>query len=183
MCGSSHVEGTTQSAVEWRHHHSRPGEPAGRPGGDVQSALAGGAAPYLADVIGHKLNLDEGSKAIAHAIAGAVVAELQGRNALAGAAGAQAGKNAVENNFLSQERPKDFTEQLKGCNGNPSCEQGVRKDMAKESAENILKLKSCWDAGDTACVAQMRTQIELNENAYTALRVYKIASSNLGTFN
>ncbi|EOB6051121.1 hypothetical protein ACHZNU_004592 [Salmonella enterica] len=51
---------------------------------------------------------------------------------------------------MSQGRPKDFTEQLKGCNGNPSCEQGVRKDMARESAENILKLKSCWDAGDAA---------------------------------
>ncbi len=65
----------------------------------------------------------------------------------------KAAKVEVENNFLSQGRPKDFTEQLKGCNGNPSCEQGVRKDMARESAENILKLKSCWDAGDTACVA------------------------------
>ena len=79
----------------WRHHHSRPGEPAGLAGGNVQSALAGGAAPYLADVIGHKLNLDEGSKAIAHAIAGAVVAELQGRNALAGATGAVAGEQAA----------------------------------------------------------------------------------------
>ncbi|WP_235470088.1 VENN motif pre-toxin domain-containing protein [Franconibacter pulveris] len=49
----------------------------------------------MADVIGHKLNLDEGSKAIAHAIAGAVVAELQGRNALAGAAGAVAGEQAA----------------------------------------------------------------------------------------
>ncbi|MCK1970567.1 hypothetical protein MT962_000034 [Franconibacter sp. IITDAS19] len=107
LCGGSHAEGTTQSAVEWRHHHSRPGEPAGRPGGDVQSALAGGAAPYLADVIGHKLNLDEGSKAIAHAIAGAVVAELQGRNALAGAAGAVAGKNAVENNSMAGDKDRE----------------------------------------------------------------------------
>ncbi|MFH2814095.1 hypothetical protein ABK803_12540 [Enterobacter ludwigii] len=43
--------------------------------------------------------------------------------------------------------------------------------MAKESAENILKLKTCWDAGDTACVVQMRTLIELDEKAFTALRV------------
>lgn len=85
-------------------------------------------------------------------------------------AGAQAGKNVVENNFLSQGRPKDFTEQLKGCNGDPSCEQSVRKDMAKESAENILKLKSCWDAGDAACVAETRSKIELDEKAYTELR-------------
>ncbi|ELG1988354.1 hypothetical protein ACNGUD_004730 [Salmonella enterica] len=71
---------------------------------------------------------------------------------------------------MSQGRPKDFTEQLKGCNGNPSCEQGVRKDMARESAENILKLKSCWDAGDAACVADTRSKIELDEKAYTELR-------------
>lgn len=85
-------------------------------------------------------------------------------------AGFATGKVVVENNFLSQGRPKDFTEQLKGCNGNPSCEQGVRKDMARESAENILKLKSCWDAGDAACVADTRSKIELDEKAYTELR-------------
>ncbi|KFB99281.1 hemolysin [Trabulsiella guamensis ATCC 49490] len=43
--------------------------------------------------------------------------------------------------------------------------------MAKESAENVLKLKSCWEAGDTACVVQLGAQIELNEQVYTALRV------------
>ncbi|UBN56131.1 hemagglutinin repeat-containing protein [Pantoea agglomerans] len=201
-------------------------------------AAAGGAmAPYLANAIKKATTTYDGqgnphtdvlANTMAHAVAGAVLAQIAGGSAAAGAAGAAggelaakaivkvmypdtdirdltesqkqtvsalsqmaaglaggiasdsalgggtgagAGKNAVENNFLSQGRPKDFTEQLKGCNGNPSCEQGVRKDMAKESAENILKLKSCWEAGDTACVAQMRTQIELNEKAYTALRV------------
>lgn len=39
--------------------------------------------------------------------------------------------------------------------------------MAQESAENIQKLKSCWDAGDSACVAETRSRIELDENAYT----------------
>ncbi|MDT7130417.1 hypothetical protein RQL77_15315 [Citrobacter braakii] len=43
--------------------------------------------------------------------------------------------------------------------------------MAKESAENVLKLKSCWESGDTACVVQLGAQIELNEQVYTALRV------------
>ncbi|WP_024562278.1 hemagglutinin repeat-containing protein [Franconibacter helveticus 513] len=162
----------------------------GLAGGDVQSALAGGAAPYLADVIGHKLNLDEGSKAIAHAIAGAVVAELQGRNALAGAAGAvageqaanillaqmfpgksaadlteeekqtisafstlaaglaggiagdssasaltgaQAGKNAVENNALSVNKLDGFAERARNCEG-AGCEKVVR-DMIDSNIE------------------------------------------------
>lgn len=42
--------------------------------------------------------------------------------------------------------------------------------MAQESAENIQKLKSCWEAGDAACVAETRTQIELSDSAYTELR-------------
>ncbi|EOC3061408.1 VENN motif pre-toxin domain-containing protein [Cronobacter dublinensis] len=200
----------------------------GLAGGNLNAALAGAAAPYIANEIGKNITAENTAAGImAHAVVNAVLAKVQGQNALDGASGAavgeamgyliakeaykkapsqlnetekqtvaalstlasglagalagnsteavataaKAGQTTVENNFLSQGRPKDFTEQLKGCNGNPSCEQGVRKDMAKESAENVLKLKSCWDAGDTACVAQMRTQIELNEKAYTALRV------------
>ena len=41
--------------------------------------------------------------------------------------------------------------------------------MAKESAENIQKLKTCWDVGDTTCIADMRSKIELSDNAYTEL--------------
>lgn len=76
----------------------------------------------------------------------------------------------VENNFLSQGSPQNYTEKYKGCNGDVGCEQGIRKDMAQESAENIQKLKSCWDAGDAACVADTRSKIELDEKAYTELR-------------
>ncbi|WJM85362.1 hypothetical protein QUF31_20135 [Dickeya chrysanthemi] len=77
----------------------------------------------------------------------------------------------MENNFLNKGRPVAFAEKLKACNGEPSCEQGVRKDMAKESAENIQKLKSCWDAGDSACVAAMRSQIETDGKTYAQLGV------------
>ncbi|WP_223306660.1 hypothetical protein [Citrobacter europaeus] len=76
----------------------------------------------------------------------------------------------VENNFLSQGSPQKYTDKYKECNGNAGCEQGIRKDMAQESAENIQKLKSCWDAGDAACVAETRSKIELDEKAYTELR-------------
>ena len=114
----------------------------GLAGGDVQSALAGGAAPYLADVIGHKLNLDEGSKAIAHAIAGAVVAELQGRNALAGAAGAVAGEQAA-NILLAQMFPgksaADLTEEEKQTiSAFSTLAAGLAGGIAGDSSASVL---------------------------------------------
>ncbi len=82
----------------------------------------------------------------------------------------QAGKTTVENNYLGQGHPQEYADKYNACNGNVSCEQNIRKDMAQESAENIQKLKSCWDAGDAACVADTRSKIELDEKAYTKLR-------------
>ncbi|GEM_PF-46951 len=70
----------------------------GLAGGDLASALAGGAAPYLAEII-HQKTMDpvsgtENKEAnlIAHAVLGAAVALAQGNNALAGAAGGSAGE-------------------------------------------------------------------------------------------
>ncbi|ESN20618.1 hypothetical protein L368_03511, partial [Enterobacter sp. MGH 22] len=67
----------------------------GLAGGDMTAALAGAAAPYVAEVIGHRMGLDDGmEKAAAHAVANAVLAAMQGKDALAGAAGAAAGELA-----------------------------------------------------------------------------------------
>ncbi|WP_339097454.1 hemagglutinin repeat-containing protein [Pectobacterium brasiliense] len=206
-------------------------------GGDIQKAIASGASPYLAQLVKDVTIPKDESKitasdiaanAMAHAVVGAVVAQLSGQDAATGAigassgelaaraimaaqypgktandlteeekqsvsalstlasglvsglagnstasaaSGAQSGRNAVENNYLNKGRPVAFAEKLKACNGDPSCEQGMRKDMAKESAENIQKLKSCWDAGDSACVTAMRSQIETDGKAYAQLGV------------
>ncbi|WP_269778402.1 hemagglutinin repeat-containing protein [Pectobacterium brasiliense] len=206
-------------------------------GGDIQKAIASGASPYLAQLVKDVTIPKDESKitasdiaanAMAHAVVGAVVAQLSGQDAAVGAigassgeliaraimadqypgktandlteeekqsvsalstlasglvsglasnntasaaSGAQSGRNAVENNYLNKGRPVAFAEKLKACNGDPSCEQGMRKDMAKESAENIQKLKSCWDAGDSACVTAMRSQIETDGKAYAQLGV------------
>ncbi|MFV8986363.1 hemagglutinin repeat-containing protein [Serratia fonticola] len=202
----------------------------GMAGGNISQALAGGLSPYAAEQIKKYTGTNETANALAHAVWGAIAAQVSGNSAAAGAAGAaggelaarylaeklygadtpekiaklseeqkqslsalstlaaglaggvtgdstanalagaQAGKNAVENNFLSQGSPQKYTDKYKECNGNAGCEQGVRKDMAQESAENIQKLKSCWDAGDAACVADTRSRIELDEKAYTELR-------------
>ena len=54
----------------------------------MTAALAGAAAPYVAEVIGHRSGLDDTmEKAAAHAVANAVLAAMQGKDALAGAAG------------------------------------------------------------------------------------------------
>ena len=70
----------------------------GLAGGDIGAALAGASAPELANIIGHKVGLDEddiAAKAIAHAILGGAAAAMQGNNAAAGAAGAAAGELAA----------------------------------------------------------------------------------------
>jgi len=59
----------------------------GLTGGDWSSAVAGATAPYMAEYI--KTHTAEGAeRIISHALAGAVVADMQGGNAAAGAAGA-----------------------------------------------------------------------------------------------
>ncbi len=65
----------------------------GLAGGDMAAALAGGAAPYLAEQIKKQVGEDNvAANAIAHAIVGGVITELQGRDAAAGAAGAATGE-------------------------------------------------------------------------------------------
>ncbi|HFP9232204.1 TPA: hemagglutinin repeat-containing protein [Raoultella planticola] len=54
----------------------------------LKAALAGGAAPYVAEVIGHYSNLDDAGKVAAHAVVNAALAAAQNQSALAGAAGA-----------------------------------------------------------------------------------------------
>ncbi|MDT3252731.1 hemagglutinin repeat-containing protein [Serratia sp. root2] len=63
----------------------------GLAGGDLHAAVAGGLSPYLAEQI-HKLAPDEASRAMAHAVVGAVVAQASGNSAAAGAAGAVSGE-------------------------------------------------------------------------------------------
>ncbi|MBF1995118.1 hemagglutinin repeat-containing protein [Serratia symbiotica] len=63
----------------------------GLAGGNLAQALSGAVAPYLAEQI-HKLAPNEASRAMAHAVVGAVTAYASGNNAAAGAAGAVSGE-------------------------------------------------------------------------------------------
>ncbi|GKV92918.1 MULTISPECIES: VENN motif pre-toxin domain-containing protein [Pectobacterium] len=73
-------------------------------GGDIQKAIASGASPYLAQLVKDvTLPKDESkitasdiaANAMAHAVVGAVVAQLSGQDAAAGAIGASSGELAA----------------------------------------------------------------------------------------
>ncbi|MBA5601510.1 hemagglutinin repeat-containing protein [Pectobacterium aroidearum] len=73
-------------------------------GGDIQKAIASGASPYLAQLVKDatlpkdesKITVsDIAANAMAHAVVGAVVAQLSGQDAAAGAIGASSGELAA----------------------------------------------------------------------------------------
>uniref|UniRef100_UPI0036F1E29A hemagglutinin repeat-containing protein n=1 Tax=Photorhabdus kayaii TaxID=230088 RepID=UPI0036F1E29A len=74
----------------------------GLAGNNLGQALAGGASPYLAGVIKalttdpQTHQVDIATNTLAHAILGAVAAEVSGNNALSGAAGAASGELAAQ---------------------------------------------------------------------------------------
>ncbi|MNG81159.1 hypothetical protein D3C79_398040 [compost metagenome] len=90
----------------------------GLAGGDIAKAIAGGAAPYLAEVIHTqttdlktgKVNVE--ANLMAHAVLGAVVAQASGNSALAGASGAVMGEYIAQQMYPNVDR-KDLTEEQK----------------------------------------------------------------------
>ncbi|EFA9201528.1 hypothetical protein C2696_005146 [Escherichia coli] len=63
----------------------------GLAGGNLSAALAGGAAPYIAEII-KQPPPDGAGRVAAHAVVNAALSLAQGKNALAGAAGAATGE-------------------------------------------------------------------------------------------
>ncbi|HEA6326902.1 TPA: hemagglutinin repeat-containing protein, partial [Escherichia coli] len=63
----------------------------GLTGGNLSAALAGGAAPYIAEII-KQTTPDGAGRVAAHAVVNAALSLAQGNNALAGAAGAATGE-------------------------------------------------------------------------------------------
>ncbi|MGC6390167.1 filamentous hemagglutinin, partial [Ewingella sp. S1.OA.A_B6] len=82
----------------------------GLAGGDMAKALAGASAPYLAEVI-HNMTTSQDGKTVnteanlmAHAVVGAVVAQISGNGALAGASGAVAGEYIAQQMYPGVDR-------------------------------------------------------------------------------
>ncbi|ELY7545998.1 hemagglutinin repeat-containing protein [Cronobacter turicensis] len=65
---------------------------AGLVNGDFSGAVAGAAAPFIATFVKNHTDEDSAQRILAHALAGAVIANAQGKDALAGAAGASTGE-------------------------------------------------------------------------------------------
>lgn len=67
----------------------------GLAGGDMAQALAGGLSPYAAEQIKKYTGGNDTANALAHAVWGAIAAEVSGNSAAAGAAGAAGGELAA----------------------------------------------------------------------------------------
>ncbi|MCX8619154.1 hypothetical protein J3U42_12220, partial [Gilliamella sp. B2923] len=124
--------------------------------GDITGSLAGASAPWIAEQIklhtghadekGNWVTDDIAGNLIAHAILGAVVAELQGGPSIAagggdtGAAGAAmaAGKNAVENNFMAlqvmDEFDRDYRDGLLLFKGDEKAATDYANEMIRDRA-------------------------------------------------
>ncbi|PXZ01431.1 VENN motif pre-toxin domain-containing protein, partial [Gilliamella apicola] len=83
--------------------------------GDMTGGLAGASAPWLAEQINIQAGDNETARLVAHAIFGAVVAELQGNSALSGGVGAVTGEVAADiiRKQLYGKEVKDLTEEEK----------------------------------------------------------------------
>ncbi|HDL8287052.1 TPA: hemagglutinin repeat-containing protein [Yersinia enterocolitica] len=88
----------------------------GLAGGDMSKALAGASAPYLAEVI-HNMTTDPvtgkvntEANLMAHAVLGAVVAQVNGNSVLAGASGAVMGEYIAQKMYPGINR-EDLTEE------------------------------------------------------------------------
>ncbi|EOL8941882.1 hemagglutinin repeat-containing protein [Cronobacter dublinensis] len=196
---------------------------AGLVNGDFSGAVVGAAAPFIATFVKKHTDEDSAQRILAHALAGAVIAKAQGKDALAGAAGAstgeltaklaldlygkkpeqlgederqlvsalssvaaglagaavsdntagvqtaaQAGKNAVENNFLKNNEPETFAKKLADCGNDGGCRADVMKEMVETSNKNIDEFSDCMKAGNKACVDNQLNDIA-NATGFDAL--------------
>ncbi|MCL9672458.1 VENN motif pre-toxin domain-containing protein [Citrobacter sp. MNAZ 1397] len=93
----------------WRNGTALTGLLAGAQGGNVTGGMAAGAAPYVAGLIKSVAGGHESARIALHTLASAVLVQLQGGNAAAGAAGgfiASSGSEALSLAFYNKEPDK-----------------------------------------------------------------------------
>ncbi|WP_221810515.1 hemagglutinin repeat-containing protein [Enterobacillus tribolii] len=88
----------------------------GLAGGDIGKALAGGASPYIAEQIKKYTGDNDAANVMAHAVWGAIAAEVNGNSGLAGAAGVTGGELAAR--YLAEKlypgvEPSQYSEEQK----------------------------------------------------------------------
>jgi len=115
----------------------------GLAGGDIAKALAGGSAPYLAEQI-HEMTTDASGKVnteanlMAHAVVGAVIAQINGNGALAGASGAVAGEYIAQQLYPGVNREDLTEEQRQSVSALGTLAAGLVGGLAGDSAADAV---------------------------------------------
>ena len=73
-------------------------------------------------------------------------------------AAAGAGRNAVENNHLSQQQQQSRSEELTACGGDASCKANVREKYAKEFDKVQEQINNCSSADQCVVLAKEMKQ-------------------------
>ncbi|WP_455813227.1 VENN motif pre-toxin domain-containing protein [Pseudomonas graminis] len=132
----------------------------GLAGGDIAKAIAGGSAPYIANIIGNS-GLDDAGKELAHAAVNAALATAQGNSALAGATGAAtaelAGIVAVNAygkpvSELSETEKQTVSALAGGLIGDSGSTTIAAAQAGKTTVEN--NLLGCSGSSDPLCVGK-----------------------------
>ncbi len=115
----------------------------GLAGGDLAKAIAGGSSPYLAEVI-HNMTSDASGKVnteanlMAHAVLGAVVAQINGNSSLAGAAGAATGEFIAQQLYPGVDRKDLSEEQRQTISALGTLAAGLAGGLAGDSTADVV---------------------------------------------
>jgi len=164
--------------------------------GDIRAAAAGGAAPYIANLIGHS-DLDPASRLMAHAVVNAALAAAQYKNIAAGAAGAVTGElTGMLASEIYGKKPYEMNDREKetvsalatlaaglsgGLAGSGAADMVTAAQAGKVTVENN-NLSAVVRLGATACaeVASCRNMVvEKGLGALLGIGVAKTAMDNL----
>ena len=129
----------------------------GLAGGDLAKAVAGGSAPYIANVIGSS-GLDDAGKVLAHAAVNAALAAglaggLTGDSTADTVAAAQAGKTTVENNYLSSKEARQLDKEMQACKASGGDCGKMAEKYIDISNKNSQELVEACTGGGVACVS------------------------------
>ncbi|EMH4162606.1 hypothetical protein RJ498_001860 [Pluralibacter gergoviae] len=80
-------------------------------------------------------------------------------------AAAGAGRNAVENNHLSQQQQQSRSEELTACGGDASCKANVREKYAKEFDKVQEQINNCSSADQCVALAKEMKQWKADNTA------------------
>ncbi len=144
----------------------------GLAGGDLAKAVAGGSAPYLAEAI-HNMttdssgNVNTGANLMAHAVLGAMVAQINGDSALAGAAGATTGEFIAQQLYPGVDRDKLSEDQKQTIGALATLAAGLAGGVVGDSTADAV---AGAQAGENSS----------NNNNLGALGSYGQAAASLG---